>query len=178
VIVEAAIVVPLLILLAFGAIEYGFAFRESASVKSASRAGVRMASALPRNPEYLDKTSNAVTSAMRELDASTPEELWIYKASASGGRPETCTANCAQYRWDPTAQSGEGAFVLDSGTPWPYTQQIACASADNPNYPEQIGVFVKVRHNRLTGLFGSSSALTSASVMRLEPYAGTGGCGL
>jgi Flp pilus assembly protein TadG len=171
VIVEAAIIVPLLILLTFGVIEYGIAFRESGAVKASSRAGVRAASALPRNALYLQTAADAVTAAMGDVSNSTPKELWIYHASTNGGHPATCSVQCALYTWNGTK------FVLAGGNAWAADAQNACASADNPNLPEQVGVYVKASHKMITGFFGASSTLTSTSVMRLEPYVGTGGCG-
>jgi Flp pilus assembly protein TadG len=170
VVVEAAIIVPMLMALIFGAIEYGIAFRESGAVHAASRSGVRIASAMPRNSGYLDAAANAVTAAMGDANRSTPQELWIYHASSSGGHPATCTVECALYTWNGTK------FVQTGGSAWLADQQNACVSADDPNLPQQIGVYVKARHSMITKLFGSAVTLTSTSVMRLEPYVGTGGC--
>jgi Flp pilus assembly protein TadG len=170
VVVEAAIILPLLMALTFGAIEYGISFRESAAVHAATRAGVRAASAMPRNSGYLDAAANAVTTAMGDASRTTPQELWIYHSVPNVGRPLTCSTECALYTWNGTK------FVLTGGNPWAADQQNACASADDPNLPQQIGVYVKGRHTMVTKLFGTAVTLTSTSVMRLEPYVGTGGC--
>src|SRR4051812_5554696 len=171
VIVEAVVIIPLLMALTFGAIEYGISFRESAAVHAATRAGVRAASSMPRNSGYLDAAANAVTSALGDASKSTPQELWIYHASTNGGHPATCSTECALYTWNATT------FVLTGGSPWAADQQNACASADDPNLPQQIGIYVKARHSMVTKLFGTAVTLTSTSVMRLEPYVGTGGGG-
>jgi Flp pilus assembly protein TadG len=171
VIVEAAIIVPLLILLTFGVIEYGIAFRESGAIKASSRAGVRAASAMPRNTLYLQTAADAVSAAMGDVSNSTPQELWIYHASTSGGHPTTCATECALFTWNGTK------FVQTGGNAWAADQQNACTSADNVDLPQQIGVFVKAKHKMITAFFGKETMLTSTSVMRLEPYVGTGGCG-
>ena len=170
VIVEAAIIIPLLLVLIFGAIEYGIAFRESGAVHAASRSGARIASAMPRNAGYLDAAANAVTAAMGDANRSTPQEMWVFHASSTGQRPSTCSSECTLFTWNGTK------FVQSGGSPWLADQQNACVSADDPNLPEQVGVYVKAKHSMITKLFGSSVTLTSTSVMRLEPYVGTGGC--
>jgi hypothetical protein len=170
VVVEAAIIIPMLIVLIFGSIEYGIAFRESGAVHAASRSGVRIASAMPRNSGYLDAAANAVTAAMGDANKSTPQELWIFHAPTTGGKPATCSSECALFTWNGTK------FVQTGGSPWLADQQNACVSADDPNLPQQIGVYVKARHSTITKMFGSAVTLTSTSIMRLEPFVGTGGC--
>ncbi len=170
VLVEAVVIIPLILFLTFGAIEYGIAFRESAAVKASTRAGVRTASAMPRNAGYLDAAVNAVTDALGDANKSTPQELWIYRASTGSGRPSSCSNDCALYTWNGTK------FVLTGGDPWLAEEQNACASADDPDLPQQIGVYVKARHTMITKFFGTAQTLTSNSIMRLEPYVGTGGC--
>jgi hypothetical protein len=171
-VVEAAIIIPIITLLTFGAIEYGIAFRESAGVKAASRAGARTASAMPRNEMYLESTAKAVSSAVRDLGFSDPVEMWVYHAPTTGGKPATCGTQCARFTWDEVTDS----FVQTSGTPWLASEQNACASASDPNLPQQIGIYVKARHDFVTGLFGAGSDLTSITVMRLEPFVGVGSC--
>ena len=47
VLVEAAILIPLVVGLTFGAIEYGFAFNEQGTVRASTRTAARAASAVP-----------------------------------------------------------------------------------------------------------------------------------
>jgi Flp pilus assembly protein TadG len=172
VIVEAVIIIPMLLIVTFGAIEYGIAFRESAAIKAAARAGARSAVAMPRNDGYTDAAANAVTTAMGDVANSTPQELWIYHAYYNTPRPSTCSNECAKFTWDATSKK----FVLTGGNVWDADQQNACASADDPNFPEQVGVYIKAQHKMVTAFFGGTKTLTANSVMRLEPYVGTGGC--
>lgn len=171
-IVEAAIIVPLLLLLTFGTIEYGIAFRESAAVRHSTRAGSRIASAMPRNDGYADAAREAVSAALQGLGGATPLEVWIYKvdpASPGGDGPYGafggCT-DCVGYAWD----AGAGTFsaaALPGSDFWSGAEQHACeADAD------LVGVYVRARHEFVTSLFGTTRTLEGRTVMRLEPYVG------
>ncbi len=174
--IEAAIILPLLIMLAFGGIEFGLAFKESATLGHAARAGARIGSTMPRNDGYLSAARDAVTTAVQGLGHATPLELWVYKVapgtddSPTGG---TCSTNCVVYQWNAaTNQFGPGY----SGDPWSGSEQNACIVSGNSNYPERVGIQVTAQHNFITALFGGSKTLESRSVMRLEPYVGEGSC--
>jgi len=174
--VEAAIILPLVMLLSFGGIELGLAFKESATVSHASRAGARVASTMPRNDGYLAAARDAVTTAVRGLGHATPVDLWIYKvAPGTGSAPEggTCSTDCVVYQWDPPAEQFGPGY---SGDPWLGSEQNACVVRGSSAYPERVGVQVTAQHSFVTSLFGRSRTLRSRAVMRLEPYAGEGAC--
>ena len=120
--VEAAIVMPLLMLLVFGIIEWGLAFLSATSTNSAARSGARTASASTQNTSYAQQAVLAVEQNLKgALPFATPEELWIYRVPTSStddsGFPEgqtsfVCGANCIKYTWNGTS------FSLTSGS-WP-----------------------------------------------------------
>ncbi len=167
--VEAAIVMPLLMLLVFGIIEWGLAFLSATSTNSAARSGARTASALTQNTSYAQQAVLAVEQNLKgALPFATPEELWIYRVPASAtddsGFPEgqtsfVCGANCIKYTWNGTS------FSLSSGS-WPAASQVACGAATGF---DSVGVYLKVRHNFVTNFFGSSKQIAEHTVMRLEP---------
>ena len=174
--IEAAIILPLLMMLAFGGIEFGLAFKESATVAQASRAGARIASTMPRNDGYLAAARDAVTTAVQGLGHATPVQLWIYKVapgtddSPTGG---TCSANCVVYQWSSSTDQFGPTYT---GDPWLGSEQNACVVSGNSSFPERVGVQVTAQHNFVTALFGGSRTLKSRSVMRVEPYVGEGAC--
>jgi hypothetical protein len=167
--VEAAIVMPLLMLLVFGIIEWGLAFLSATSTNSAARSGARTASALTQNTSYAQQAVLAVEQNLKgALPFATPEELWIYRVPASStddsGFPEgqtsfVCGTNCIKYTWNGTS------FSLSSGS-WPAASQVACGAATGF---DAVGVYLKVRHNFVTNFFGSSKQIAEHTVMRLEP---------
>jgi Flp pilus assembly protein TadG len=169
VLIEAAIVMPLLITLVMGIIEFGMVFSDMQTVGSASRAGARSAVAYSRQSGYDIQAVDAVASALTARTTGTPLELWIYRVEDSGagktnGAPEgypnfeNCLVECQKYTWNGSS------WVKDTTTTWLYTDMNACTLP-----LEELGVRVKVRHDMVTGLFGSSITLTDKAIMRLEP---------
>jgi Flp pilus assembly protein TadG len=170
VLIEAAIVMPLLITLVMGIIEFGMVFSDMQTVGSASRAGARSAVAYSRQSGYDQQAVDAVASALTARTTGTPLELWIYRvedtpgAGKDNGAPEgypnfeNCTTECQKYTWNGTS------WVKDAGTTWLYTEMNACTLP-----LEELGVRVKVQHDMVTGLFGDSITLTDKTIMRLEP---------
>lgn len=164
--VETVIILPLILLLTFGMIEFGFAFNEQGTVRAATRNAARAASTQP-------KASNAIfeAAAIDSLDASaanlnngTPDFALVYDAqggAATPSSPSECTSRCAYYDWNGSA------FVHVAGH-WDPEQRGACAGES-----DRVGVFMQVRHDFLTGFFSDAGVdLSSRTVMALEPYVG------
>jgi hypothetical protein len=167
VLLEFAIILPLLITITFGIIEFSSAYHDSAAVADAARAGGRVGSASATKAGYTTDVANAVNSALQSLPNDAPQELWIYKANANGypgaGTDfSSCATNCIKYMWNSAAQA------FDTGSPqgggWAASTHQVC------NQPfDEIGVYVKIKHTFVTGLFGTSLTLTDHSVFRFEP---------
>jgi hypothetical protein len=182
VIVEAAIIVPLLILLTFGAIEYGLAFRDSASVAASTRSGARIASAEPatdctpalcntaNSDGFWDAARNGVNLALKDLTHSTPLELVIFKADPTTGKPingltyDTCQYCYIYKTWD--AVNKQFTTTSSANIPWTAAQQKADICAGTT---DAIGVYVKAQQSFITGLFGKGTTYDHVTVMRLEP---------
>jgi Flp pilus assembly protein TadG len=174
VLIEAAIVMPLLITLVMGIIEFGMVFSDMQTVGSATRAGVRSGVAYSRQDAFDEQAVDAVASALTARTTGEPLELWIYQvereadnavgfdAGAPVGHPtfDDCTTRCLKYTWDTV----NDLWVLDTSTSWDAGDQNACSLP-----LDQMGVRIKVRHDMVTGLFGDSITLTDKTVMRLEP---------
>jgi Flp pilus assembly protein TadG len=174
--VEAALLMPILILLVFGIIEFGMAFKDSLSVSSATRSGARTATAEPRTASYATDTAAAVAKVLSALPSNGPQQLWIYKAD-SNGMPDsgnfTAQCNvCVIYNWDPTTRAWNTSAPVRNN--WPATGtggQNACSST-----ADSVGIWLKANHKMVTGLFGSAMTLTDHTVMRLEPMPSDQAC--
>lgn len=172
VLVEAAIVFPVLMLFVFGIIEYGFVFKDSLTISSATRAGARVAASQAKYTTFYNASQSAVANALGPLPADGPLELWIYKAGPNGrpvltGGAEAADFSapcqvCARYSWSPSTRSWTQTFST-----WPVNSHNACTSSSAN--PDSFGVWVKAEHHFFTQLFGSSRTLTDSTVMRLEP---------
>jgi hypothetical protein len=168
VIVEAAIIVPLLIMLTFGAIEYGLAFRDSAAVASSTRAGARIASAMTGQASFADNAKLSVSDSLKDLTHTDPQSLVIFKADANGnplGGSYTGCSDCYQYTWNASTKTWTGP-TNGSASWWTSDEQKAdaCAGA-----LPSIGVYVKAKHKFITALFGASTTFDHKTIMRLEP---------
>jgi Flp pilus assembly protein TadG len=167
-VVEAAIILPLLLMLTFGALEFGLAFRDSAGVASASRSGARIGSAMPAQDGFQDSARMSVNEAVKDLTHSTPVALVIYKANTATGLPVSGTfascGDCYRYAWDAAAKQFSSTA---SGEPWTAAEQEA--ELCTPGGTAAIGVYLEAQHDFITGLFGAFSDYDHKTVMMLEP---------
>lgn len=165
--VETAILIPVVILVTFGLIEFSSAYQSSSVASAAARSGARVASAEALLPTYATDAAAAAATALHTIPSSEPVEMWVYKAAANGfpesGDFTNCTSNCIKYPWLPGTRTFDTANPTGGG--WPYTTQNAC----NQNAWDSVGVYVKLRHQFLTRLFGTTITLADHAVFRLEP---------
>jgi Flp pilus assembly protein TadG len=167
VLVEMAILLPVLIIVVFGIIEWSSAYHDSSITSDAARAGGRIAAAESLNPDYALDAASAADSALETLPSNEPQQLWVYKAN-SNGYPGTetsfssCDVNCIKYTWQSATKSFNTAAPGGSG--WPASSQQVC------NEPfDEVGIYVQIQHFFITNLFGATVTLSSHAVYRLEP---------
>jgi hypothetical protein len=184
--VEFALVVVLLLTLAFGIIEFSLLLRDYVSVGSAVRVGARIASAEagggpatcpttptpppPCTPTSAPKLAQDAADAIQREGTAMPkgniDEIWVYKANASGLpgsattlASATCSTNCVRYVWIDSV----GRFQYASGS-WASTSISACIGSS-----DAVGVLMKATHHFLTGMFGVTRSLSDRTVMQFEP---------
>jgi hypothetical protein len=176
VLVEAILVLPILIILVLGIIEFGLAFASSSTTTASSRSGGRIAAtAYPPSVgataqrATADQIADAVTADLTALSNATPIGMTIYKVDPTstsgapvGGFPGAnmsggCSSNCFKYLWN----AGSNKLVYSSGG---WASPDACGAT-----VDSIGVFVQVSHEYLADMFGSTRTVTGHTVMRLEP---------
>lgn len=171
--VEFALIVPVLVLLLFGIIEFSLLMRDHVATTSLVRAGARTASALPRQANFITETVTAMERAGSALPKDAYEELWVYQAQASGvsaGHPigdtnwTTCNTNCRRYAWNATRDT----FAPDGGPGWNYLNINACPGDTNA---QSVGVYLRAEHNWITGMFADSTNVADHAVLKFEPIA-------
>lgn len=90
--VETALIAPLLLLLIFGTVEWGFVFRDSLTVANSARAGARAAASAGNDPLADLRVIRAVEGASGTLEGI--EKIVVFKAnSASSSVPAACKAS-------------------------------------------------------------------------------------
>jgi len=165
--IETAILIPVILLVTFGMIEFSSAYQSSSVVTSAVRSGARAASAEALLPTFATDAAAAAATALHTVSSQEPQVMWVYRANASGlpesGGFTSCTTNCISYPWVPSTRTFNTATPGGGG--WPYSTQNACSSS----LWDSVGVYVKLTHTFLTGLFGKTVTLADHAVFRLEP---------
>lgn len=167
VLVEAAIIMPLVLLITFGMIEFSSAFQSSSAATASARTAARTASAEALLPTYATDAAVAAATALQTVPSDEPVEMWVYRANTAGypesGGFTTCSTHCIKYTWNASSRSFDTAHP--SGGGWAASTQNAC----NTNNWDSVGVYVKLHHRFLTKLFGASIDLADHAVFRLEP---------
>jgi hypothetical protein len=166
-IIEFALVLPILVTLTFGIVEFSSAYHDSSVTADAARAGGRVGSALATSPSFATSTVAAVNAALETLPADDPQELWIYKANADGFPGTTrnfssCTSSCIKYKWDSSRQAFDTSAPQGGG--WSASSHQVCREPF-----DEIGVYVKVDHPFVTKFFGTNVTIEDHSVFRFEP---------
>jgi Flp pilus assembly protein TadG len=167
--VETALVSMLLVAILYGVVEVSFLLRDGIVVSSSSRAGARMASSLPRDASFASSAKDQVEDALRGMDMSRVDKVWVFRANPANGLPESggfaSCSTCVRFK-------GSGAaLVADGGAGWAATAQNACSGSQ-----DQLGVYVEYRYPSRLGFLFSNRVLSESTVMRLEPYTGLGAC--
>ena len=182
---EFALMLPLLIMLAVGILEFGLGWRDSMTVSNTLRAGARVGSNAGNDRAADYNTLKSVEAAIKAIPNTTIQRLIVYKSTtANGAVPTSCTSAsspggvngvCNIY----SAANISGLTAADftasctgsSGSApdryWCPTDRVAL-QASGADY---LGVYVEVRHNYVTKLFpfGNYITITDNAVMRLEP---------
>lgn len=176
-IVEAAFITPVFMLMVLGIMEVGLAMNDDLALAHVVRAGTRVASA-SGNDLYADYgILQAVEAESSAVPRDRIELIVIYKATRYGEEPSAaCKAGTSQpsvcnvytrtaFNAVKTRWGCKTAEALDKY--WCPTSRIVSRSA-GPNY---VGVWLKIEHQWVTGMFGDTVQLTDQSVIRLEPRA-------
>jgi hypothetical protein len=185
---EAVLVIPILVILAFGIIELALLLRDYVAVTSLARSGARVASAEPRfgtttspwghdgvgtRSSFAQDAADALERASNTIDPGLIDDVWVYRATAAGFPFGTtsfasCPPQwCVRYTWEPPTLATPGRFTWRSGTWDPRTINACLGDVANG---QSVGVFVRARHDWLLGVFpGGSTRVGESTVMRFEP---------
>ena len=181
--IEAALVVPLLILLAFGAAEFGFVFLDFLNVSSAAREGARVGSAVGDAADADTLILGAIAEATADLDNSTIEAIWIFKAQATGDPVDNCVVDntlnyftCVGPTSSTNIYDASGVLLAGSGS-WTSTGRKVTVGLDCPatpsECPDRLGVRVVFTHQYITGFLGfPTGPFAEDAVFQLEPDVG------
>jgi Flp pilus assembly protein TadG len=188
--VEFAMILPLLVLLTFGILEFGFAFNTSSDVSQSSRAGGRTAAIFSTDPQLEWNAAQAAATALNispnSVKAGTDPIVCVSKFAA-GSDPCSNQYSSGEIPLKKGASGSQVWNINVTGTPgqiptgndnWPVANRnYGCPTTGQPNGAyDRVVVRVKVQHGLLVpGLFsqffGNNAAptITSDSIFQLEP---------
>ncbi len=186
--VEMALVMPLLLMLVFGIIEFGIAFNNRLTVGNATQSAARVGSAIGTGPRADIEVLNALEQGLFQLPNNGKDiikEVWVYKADATGAPASSCPGSvCNVYSYDPTLScrwtpcpdpDPPTNYTFPApGTQWdPATRNATVGSLD------VLGVRIYFSHTWIVGSFLPLTDVTctnppngcweDTALMRLEP---------
>ena len=183
--VEAAFVFPVLIIIAFGLIEFGLVLKDYLTVANMTRSGARTAVATGASATADYNILQSIGAAGTALGSGNLQYIVIFKATAGSSALPSPSCNsgsvtglCNYYTPAQLTLAktnfgnclSNGDATVDGA--WCPVQRVNTLTGNSGVGPDYVGVYVKTVHPYITKLFGSSLTMTDTTVMRIEP-AGT-----
>ncbi len=179
--VEMAIVLPVLVLIALGIVEFGSAWSNKLKVETAARGGARVGSGLGASRMADYSLLQSVKSVLTDLGLSNVDYVVVYKATAvngtiptgcSGATPASQTGKCNVYTGAQLSTLTQSSFTGTTSCGVSAPDRFWCPTGRQSVQHignDYLGVWIKANSETLTNFFGSPLGLQSAAVMRLEP---------
>lgn len=172
--VELALLLPLLLLLAIGAFEVGMMLRDSLTVSTATREAGRVAASTANYGDADCVILEAAAGALQSIESGTIDEVHIYKSDTNGSIPGDNSPTMRRYS---PFQTGDPSLVACSGFDW--NAEHLGGSWDPDDRVNQvgsadwIGVRIRYGHTWFTDFawFSGTVDLQDQSVFRIEPPA-------
>lgn len=179
VMVELAIVAPLLVLLVMMGLELALVLRGQLTVSSAGRAGARVGSSAHTSRLADFDLLSAIKSGLGDIDLADVELVVVFEPDGSGNMPASCrtasvTGTCNRY-------TGVDLINLDVAD---FTGTTSCTGSSPDRFwcpatrvrdqaaaagPDWLGVYLQIRHGSSAPAFLGDRSLSDKTVMRLEP---------
>lgn len=188
-IVEFALVLPLLVLLMLGLIEFGLAWRTKVNVESAVGLAARQNSNLGDTRQADYESLQSLIGSFGSIEGLDIDKVVIYRATGADGEP--ADSRCFTYTPQSFGRGISGACniygpdqVAALGATWtdhfgPTTTSCSSAwdrwwcprnrDADQGDPPDYLGVRFEGTVPTVTSLFGSTIDMNANVVYRLEP---------
>ncbi|MEY2461514.1 MAG: hypothetical protein QOG30_3344 [Acidimicrobiaceae bacterium] len=169
-------VLPIVLMLLWGIIEFGFGWRDKITVETAARAGARTASNLGKTPLADYYALQSTVSALSSVPSASIDYVVIFNATvndisttcAAGTGSNVSNLQCNVY----TPAMFTAASTNFGGGTGKYDNNFNPTSREviQSNGPSYVGVYVKIHRALITQQFGTSiPSITASAVMRLEP---------
>jgi Flp pilus assembly protein TadG len=179
--VELAVCAVLLIVVAFGIVEFGNAWNRKLEVETAARAGARVGSSLGSDRTADQGLLQSTISVLNDFGLDNVNYVVVFNPSSTGKRQGTC-ANatpvaqaglCNVYNTNQLKNLGTLNFTSScTGNTGVAADKNWCPTGRHntqASNPDWVGVYVQANYVTVTGLFKSPFYLSSAAIMRIEP---------
>jgi len=189
--VEMAIVLPLLVVLVMGILEFGLAFRDRLTIANGTQSAGRVAAALGNQDDADIAILQAVEQSLGLLPSSgggVLKHVQIWKSNGNGVPTSACAvagaggANCNWYvyapadpcKWQPCPDPINASFAYGGA----YVPSIRDVTLESGGTLDVLGVSVLFSHDWVTGALPMSDVVctptgadcwTDSSLFRLEP---------
>lgn len=192
VIVEFALMAPLLVVLMLGIVEYGSILRNETTIAGAVRNSARVAAQYKDDALSDKNTLISLNASLGSAQRITINRVVIYRSTSTDGAPTTnCTTSITPSPTDPRGSTTDDCNVYSAaqvagatsgGTWWatgpcstttwdsfwcPNDRKASLVGAKSP--PDYLGVYVSVNYTSITGLIPVTTTYTDFAVNRLEP---------
>ena len=184
VMIETVLILPFLVTMMVGILEFGLAWRDSIAVSAALRQTARTSASQGANGSADYYALQALNSGLSGIPSDAIARIVVYNATTNSAPDPTCllmTAPAGQTGaracnvYDASAlimspsafsSTATGTCPADAVDRWycPLTRNVIQASG-----ADALGVYVEVRHDFASRIFGTGLTIRDKFIVRLEP---------
>ncbi len=174
---------PIIFLFLFSIFEFGFAFRDYLAVGNSTRDGAREASVAGNVTDADYRTLRAIQRASAALPDGTIGRIVVFRATGPDATvPSACTTStsaavltansCNVYLADDFNVAKEDFGCDPTPNPDPDPDRFWCPTDRIVSVGtglDYVGIWMSVRHDYITGMFGSGITFEDTTILKVEP---------
>lgn len=176
--VEMAIVLPLLLILVFGIVEYGMLFRERLTIAAATSSAARTGATMGKRDAADFRMLQALEAGLYDqVDSDVLISVDIFRADPNTGAKISDDVNTYAFdpinfpscHWNPCPDPTSGSYYGFAGAGWIPSDRVTTLDAVGGGL-DVLGIEVTYHHSDITGFIpGVDRDLVERALIRLEP---------
>ncbi len=174
---------PIIFLFLFSIFEFGFAFRDYLAVGNSTRDGAREASVAGNVADADYRTLRAIQRASAALPDGSIGRIVVFEATGPDATvPAACTTStsaavltansCNIYLADDFNVPKDGFGCDPTPNPDPDPDRFWCPADRIVSVGtglDYVGIWMSVRHDYITGMFGTGVTFEDTTILKVEP---------